>query len=93
MFPAVDLARAAGEGGGCLPAVYNAANEEAASAFLAGETSFPRIVGTVTDVLSDAGRWAAEPVTVEDVLAAEEWARARARHLLGRAPASTNREV
>ena len=93
VFPAVDLARAAGEGGGCLPAVYNAANEEAASAFLAGETSFPRIVGTVTDVLSDAGRWAAEPVTVEDVLAAEEWARARARHLLGRAPASTNREV
>lgn len=93
VFPAVDLARAAGEGGGCLPAVYNAANEEAASAFLAGETSFPRIVGTVTDVLSDAGRWAAEPVTVEDVLAAEEWARARARHLLGRVPASTNREV
>ena len=93
VFPAVDLARAAGEGGGCLPAVFNAANEEAAAAFLAGETSFPRIVGTVTDVLSDAGRWAAEPVTVEDVLAAEEWARARARHLLGRAPASTNREV
>ena len=93
VFPAVDLARATGKGGGCLPAVYNAANEEAASAFLAGETSFPRIVGTVTDVLSDAGRWAAEPVTVEDVLAAEEWARARARHLLGRAPASTNRKV
>ena len=93
VFPAVNLARAAGEGGGCLPAVFNAANEEAAAAFLAGETSFPRIVGTVTDVLSDAGRWAAEPVTVEDVLAAEEWARARARHLLGRAPASTNREV
>jgi hypothetical protein len=36
VFPAVDLARRAGEAGGCLTAVYNAANEEAAAAFLAG---------------------------------------------------------
>jgi 1-deoxy-D-xylulose-5-phosphate reductoisomerase len=93
VFPAVDLARTAGKGGGCLPAVYNAANEEAAAAFLEGGTSFPSIVRTVTDVLSGAGQWSAEPVTVEDVLAAEEWARARARHLLGRAPASVGREV
>lgn len=93
VFPAVDLARTAGKVGGCAPAVFNAANEEAAAAFLAGETSFPRIVGTVTDVLSEADQWSAEPVTVEDVLAAEEWARARARHLLGRAPASVEREV
>ncbi|MEO6882079.1 MAG: 1-deoxy-D-xylulose-5-phosphate reductoisomerase [Mycobacteriaceae bacterium] len=91
VFPAVDLARAAGKRGGCLPAVLNAANEEAAGAFLAGATSFPRIVGTVTDVLSQADEWAAEPVTVEDVLAAEGWARGRARSLLGLDPA--RREV
>ena len=33
-FPAVRLARAAGTAGGCLPAVYNAANEEAVAAFV-----------------------------------------------------------
>ena len=42
MFPAVDLARQAGETGGCMTAVYNAANEEAAEAFLAGRIRFPR---------------------------------------------------
>ena len=36
VFPAVDLARQAGRAGGCLTAVYNAANEEAAAAFLDG---------------------------------------------------------
>ncbi len=82
-FPAVDLAREAGKRGGCLPAVLNAANEVAAAAFLAGATSFPRIVGTVTDVLAEADAWARDPVTVEDVLAAEGWARGRARQLLG----------
>ena len=35
-FPAVELARHAGQTGGCLTAVYNAANEEAAAAFLEG---------------------------------------------------------
>src|SRR5690606_23732572 len=34
VFPAVDLARHAGQAGGCMTAVYNAANEEAAAAFL-----------------------------------------------------------
>ena len=84
VFPAVELARTAGKTGGCLPAVYNAANEESAAAFLAGRTSFPSIVSTVTEVLTAADEWRGEPVTVEDVLAAEHWARARARHLLGR---------
>jgi 1-deoxy-D-xylulose-5-phosphate reductoisomerase len=79
VFPAVDLARAAGRAGGCMPAVYNAANEEAAAAFLAGSISFPAIVGTIADVLADGGQWAAEPATVEDVLDAQRWARDRAR--------------
>lgn len=94
-FPAVDLARAAGTGGGCLPAVYNAANEEAAAAFLRGVVSFPRIVATIAEVLLSADQWSVDPTTVEDVLAAETWARARARRLLGsaRGPASAEREV
>ena len=82
VFPAVELARQAGEAGGCMTAIYNAANEEAAEAFLAGRIRFPSIVGTIADVLSGAGEWAAEPATVEDVLAAQRWARQRARDAL-----------
>jgi 1-deoxy-D-xylulose-5-phosphate reductoisomerase len=79
VFPAVELARQAGHGGGCLTAVYNAANEEAAAAFLAGRIRFPAIVRTITEVLRAADQWAAEPATVEDVLDAQDWARERAR--------------
>jgi 1-deoxy-D-xylulose-5-phosphate reductoisomerase len=79
VFPAVALARRAGEAGGCMTAVYNAANEEAAAAFLAGRIGFPAIVRTIADVLSAADQWAAEPATVEDVLDAQRWARERAR--------------
>ncbi|WP_422628410.1 1-deoxy-D-xylulose-5-phosphate reductoisomerase [Rhodococcus sp. (in: high G+C Gram-positive bacteria)] len=82
VFPAVDLARAAGRGGGSLTAVYNAANEIAAEAFLAGALPFPGIVRTVADVLDDAHEWSAEPATVDDVLAADGWARDRARVLV-----------
>jgi 1-deoxy-D-xylulose-5-phosphate reductoisomerase len=80
VFPAVALARQAGETGGCMTAVYNAANEEAAEAFLAGRIGFPAIVRTIADVLSAADQWAAEPATVEDVLDAQRWAREHARH-------------
>ena len=79
VFPAVDLARQAGQVGGCMTAVYNAANEEAAEAFLNGRIRFPAIVRTITDVLGAADQWAAEPATVEDVLDAQRWARQRAR--------------
>ncbi|MDV7198075.1 1-deoxy-D-xylulose-5-phosphate reductoisomerase [Rhodococcus kroppenstedtii] len=82
VFPAVALARRAGELGGCLTAVYNAANEVAAAAFLAGDLSFPRIVDVVADVVEDgADRWSAPPSTVDDVLEADAWARDRARDL------------
>ncbi|TGB43353.1 1-deoxy-D-xylulose-5-phosphate reductoisomerase [Mycolicibacterium peregrinum] len=79
VFPAVNLARAAGTRGGCLTAVYNAANEEAAEAFLSGRIPFPAIVDTVGDVLHAADQWAAEPATVEEVLDAQRWAKDRAR--------------
>ena len=82
VFPAVELARAAGEAGGCLPAVYNAANEEAAGAFLAGRIGFPTIVQTIADVCGAADQWRAQPATVEDVLEAQTWARQRARDSL-----------
>jgi len=78
VFPAVALAREAGTRGGCLTAVYNAANEEAAEAFLAGRIRFPAIVRIVDEVLRAADQWSAEPATVDDVLAAQDWAKDRA---------------
>ena len=79
VFPAVDLARRAGETGGCMTAVYNAANEEAAESFLAGRISFAAIVRTIADVCGAADQWSGEPTTVEEVLEAQRWARQRAR--------------
>ena len=85
VFPAVALARQAGEAGGCMTAVYNAANEEAAEAFLAGRIKFTTIVRTIADVLGAADQWRAEPATVEDILDAQDWARQRARGALSAA--------
>ncbi len=82
VFPAVALAREAGRRGGCLTAVYNAANEESAAAFLDGTISFPSIVRTIDHVLRAADQWAAEPATVDDVLDAQDWARMRARRAI-----------
>ncbi|OBG34473.1 1-deoxy-D-xylulose-5-phosphate reductoisomerase [Mycolicibacter heraklionensis] len=78
VFPAVQLARHAGQTGGCMTAVYNAANEEAAEAFLAGRISFPAIVATIAEVLGAADQWAAQPATVDEVLDAQRWAKERA---------------
>jgi 1-deoxy-D-xylulose-5-phosphate reductoisomerase len=80
-FPAVSLAKAAGEAGCCRPAIYNAANEECVAAFVAGRLPYLGIVDTVARVLADAPRLD-EPGTVEEVHAAEAWARARARELV-----------
>lgn len=84
-FPAIDLARAAGQAGGCVPAVFNAANEEAVRGFLAQTTPFTGIVDTVAAVVGESDGWRTPPATVDEVLAAEDWARARAAELL-RAP-------
>jgi 1-deoxy-D-xylulose-5-phosphate reductoisomerase len=82
-FPAIELAKTAGAAGGCVPAVFNAANEEAVAAFLEGRISFCGIVQVVSAVLEESSGWRTDPTTVEDVLAAEDWARSRANELLG----------
>lgn len=79
VFPAVELARYAGDTGGCLTAIYNAANEAAAAAFLAGRLSFPGIVGAIAEVLHAADQWAVAPATVDEVLEAQRWARDHAQ--------------
>ncbi len=78
-FPGVRLARHAGEAGGCLPAVFNAANEEAVAAFVAGGLRFPDLTAVVEDTLAAADGWRTDPATPADVAAAEDWARAHAR--------------
>nr|WP_050998333.1 1-deoxy-D-xylulose-5-phosphate reductoisomerase [Saccharomonospora marina] len=77
-FPAVELARHVGSVGGCLPAVFNAANEQLVAAFLAQNTGFTSIVDTVQQVVESADEWRGQPRDVEDVFAAEQWARERA---------------
>ncbi|WP_345421656.1 1-deoxy-D-xylulose-5-phosphate reductoisomerase [Pseudonocardia xishanensis] len=78
-FPGVRLARYAGETGGCLPAVFNAANEELVAGFVAGRIGYTAITDELERVLQAADGWSADPATVADVLAAEQWARAHAQ--------------
>jgi 1-deoxy-D-xylulose 5-phosphate reductoisomerase len=80
-FPAVALAREAAAAGGTAPAVYNAANEECVAGFLAGSIGFTRIVDTVARILSEHDAARATVASVADVLAADDWARRRAREL------------
>ena len=79
-FPALDLARAAGEAGGTLPAVLNAANEVAVAAFLDGRISFPRIWEAVGEVMANHRHVAAPDL--DAILAADAHARVRAATLL-----------
>ncbi len=83
-FPAVELAKEAGRTGRNRPAIYNAANEECVAAFTQGRLPFLGIVDTVERVLTEAPDFD-EPGTVEDVLAAERWARDRARAIVAAA--------
>jgi 1-deoxy-D-xylulose-5-phosphate reductoisomerase len=80
-FPAVSLAREAARLGGTAPAVYNGANEACVADFLAGRITFPRIVNTVAQIVSEHDTPGTGSTTLEDVLAVDAWARARAREL------------
>jgi 1-deoxy-D-xylulose-5-phosphate reductoisomerase len=89
-FPAVELARQAGRLGGTAPAVYNAANEVCVDAFHDGRIGFTQILDIVAVVLQEhlssdsdvgSGLVASDQLTLEVVLAADAWARARATDL------------
>lgn len=95
VFGAVELARRCGQAGGTAPAVYNAANEECVDAFCAGTIDFLDIVDTVEAVVAEhlsttsglanlapgEDFIASDRLTVPAVLAADAWARHRAREL------------
>jgi 1-deoxy-D-xylulose-5-phosphate reductoisomerase len=81
-FPAVALARQAGQAGGHPTAALNAANEEAVAAFLGRRLAFPAIVDTVARVVEECPV-RGDPGSLADVLQTERWARQRARTLIG----------
>jgi 1-deoxy-D-xylulose-5-phosphate reductoisomerase len=72
-FPSLELARRAGDEGGTLPAVLNAANEVAVEAFVKGRIGFLQITERVAGVM-DRHRVVAHP-DLEQVLEADAWAR------------------
>jgi len=75
-FPALALARQAGEIGGTLPAVLNAANEIAVEAFVNRTINFPQITETVRRTM--AAHTVVPRPTLEQILEADGWARREA---------------
>jgi len=75
-FPAIQLARRAGEVGGTLPAVLNAANEIAVEAFVNRKINFPQITEKVRRVM-DVHQTVAHP-KLDQILEADAWARREA---------------
>jgi 1-deoxy-D-xylulose-5-phosphate reductoisomerase len=75
-FPALNLARRAGEVGGTLPSVLNAANEVAVEAFVNRKINFPQITETVRRTMD--GHKVVEHPDLEQILAADAWARTEA---------------
>ncbi|MBD2300538.1 1-deoxy-D-xylulose-5-phosphate reductoisomerase [Nostoc sp. FACHB-87] len=74
-YPCMQLAYAAGKAGGSMPAVLNAANEQAVALFLAEKISFldiPRCIEWVCDRHQNDN--CTNP-SLDDILAADQWAR------------------
>ena len=83
-FPVIELARRCGELGGGLPAIFNAANEVAVAAFLAGQISFTSIIESVDLTVQKLGA-AVNPIRdLADVSAIENDARKVAVEIIGR---------
>jgi 1-deoxy-D-xylulose-5-phosphate reductoisomerase len=74
-YPCMQLAYAIGRAGGCMPAIMNAANEQAVALFLDEKITFleiPKVIEKVCDRFQSQNT--ASP-TLEDILAADDWAR------------------
>jgi 1-deoxy-D-xylulose-5-phosphate reductoisomerase len=82
-YPAINLARKCGEAGAGLPAVFNAANEVAVEAFLAGQIKFTAIIESVERVVNSFN--GKSPTTIRDIAdvsAIEQSARMKAQELI-----------
>lgn len=72
-FPCLEYAYEAGKKGGTLPAVLNAANEEAVKLFLKGKINFAELPIRVKGLMDKHQN--KENPSLEDILAADKWAR------------------
>jgi 1-deoxy-D-xylulose-5-phosphate reductoisomerase len=81
VFPCLKLAIEAGKKGGTYPAALCAADEVAVELFLAGRLGFMDIARLIEKVLGKHKN--TESPKLEEILAADEWAREEARHLAG----------
>jgi 1-deoxy-D-xylulose-5-phosphate reductoisomerase len=81
-FPALNLARRAGDIGGTLPAVMNAANEVAVAGFLGRQVRFPEIWQIVEEVMNRHAS-VAHP-DLDAILQADQWARKEAQGYVNR---------
>lgn len=81
-FPGLKLAFEAGETGGSMPAVYNAANEIAVYKFLGNELSFTGIPSVIAKVMS-AHASVSNP-TLEEILEYDAWARKEAERMVAK---------
>ena len=82
-YPAIELAKRCGQVGAGLPAVYNAANEVAVAAFLAGQIKFTAIIDTVESVVQSFGSNTATTIRdISDVSGIEQSARSKATELI-----------
>ena len=79
-FPALRLGIGAGKAGGAAPAVFNAANESAVAAFLAGKVAFPEIARAIASALDRLSGLAYG--NREELLAADAAARNHVRQML-----------
>jgi len=82
-YPAVELAKRCGQLGSGLPAAYNAANEVAVAAFLAGQVKFTAIIDIVESVVQSFG--SNTPTTIRDisdVSGVEQGARSKASEVI-----------
>jgi 1-deoxy-D-xylulose-5-phosphate reductoisomerase len=82
-FPMLALARAAGQEGGSAPCVYNAANEVAVAAFLAGRLPLLGIPEVVGETLAATETAAARDL--DDLVEADRAARAHTEGALAAA--------
>jgi 1-deoxy-D-xylulose-5-phosphate reductoisomerase len=87
-FPCLTLAYAALEHGGAWPVVLNASNEIAVEAFLAGCIAFPTIPRVIAGALEASDARMGPPRSLEDVRAADDWARAFSAETLRTLPSS-----
>ncbi|NMG11614.1 1-deoxy-D-xylulose-5-phosphate reductoisomerase [Brasilonema sp. UFV-L1] len=74
-YPCMQLAYAAGRAGGCMPAVLNAANEQAVSLFLEKRIQFLDIARLIERACDRYQRHNVSTPTLDDIIAADQWAR------------------